>query len=135
LLKTSHQTFQFVVQRDTSDGIDGWFFQGISTQSNIKRFIVRRFFYVVASALIFAFSVRSARALGPVAIINLDSDMCLQPADSTTGAGADIILMPYRCSVNQMRTVNHGSATNPNMAEPTATITQMKIFGGLETIL
>jgi hypothetical protein len=35
-------------------------------------------------SLIFAFSVRSAGALGPVAIINLDSDMCLQPADSTT---------------------------------------------------
>jgi hypothetical protein len=62
---------------------------------------MRCFFYVVATAFVFAFSVPSAGALGPVSIANTYSGMCLQPADSTTGSGADIILMKCTASAAQ----------------------------------
>jgi hypothetical protein len=77
----------------------------------VGRFIMRCFFYVVATAFVFAFSVPSAAALGPVAIANFYSGMCLQPADSTTGSGADIILMKCTASAAQewIVTDNYGS--------------------------
>lgn len=62
---------------------------------------MHRIAYVFAAVLAVALSVPPAVALGPVAIANIYSGMCLQPADSTTGSGASIVLMKCGASVAQ----------------------------------